>query len=99
MSDDLAFKIQLGVILPKMKEKLTTELSSIVEDVVKIVQAGNRAGEVFEMEPVKQIILKDFDIFLTDCILPEIERKLAPAPVEEASAAEAPPVAEASEAP
>ena len=94
MAEDLAFKIQLGVILPKMKEKLSAEVSVIVEDVVNIVQAGTRADEEFSMDPVKEMIMKDFDIFLTDCILPELEKKLAPpeeeAPVEEAAEEEAP---------
>jgi len=34
------------------------------------------------MEPVKEMIMKDFEIFLTDCILPGVEKKLSP-PVEE----------------
>jgi len=33
MSEDIAFKIQLGVILPKMKEKLATEVTAIVEEI------------------------------------------------------------------
>ncbi|MFN5744833.1 MAG: hypothetical protein ACK443_01885 [Methylococcaceae bacterium] len=80
MSEDLAFRIQLGVILPMLKEKLSADISVIVEEVVKIVKAGNREGDVFEMEPVKEMIMKDIDIFLTDCILPDIEKKYAPPP-------------------
>ena len=93
MPEDLAFKIQLGIILPKMKEKLAAETSIIVEDVVNIVKAGTRADEEFSMEPVKEIIMKDFEIFLDDCILPELEKKLSPpeeeVPAEEASEEEA----------
>jgi hypothetical protein len=78
MSEDLAFKIQLGVILPKMKEKLTSDVGVIVEEMVNIVKAGTREGEEFSMDPVKEMIMKDFDIFLTDCILPDIEKKMSP---------------------
>jgi hypothetical protein len=37
------------------------------------------------MEPVKEMIMKDIDIFLTDCILPDIEKKYAPPPAVEAA--------------
>jgi hypothetical protein len=82
MSEDIAFKIQLGVILPKMKEKLATEVTAIVEEIAGFANAGIRDGDQFEMEPVKEMIMKDFEIFLTDCILPGVEKKLSP-PVEE----------------
>ena len=78
MAADLAFTIQLGVILPKMKEKLTGDISAITEELIGFAKAGAREGEEFAMEPVKEMLMKDFDIFLTDSILPAIEKKLNP---------------------
>lgn len=78
MSEDLAFRIQLGLLLPKMKEKIAGELSAIVDELVNILKAGTREGEELTLEPVKEIIMKDFEIFLDDCILPEVEAKLKP---------------------
>ncbi len=90
MSEDLAFRIQLGVILPKMKETIAADLSKIIEELVGILQAGTRAGEELEIEPVKQIVMQDLEILLDDVILPEVEKKLKPAEeeVEEEEAAE-----------
>ena len=85
-NDDLAFRIQLGIILPKMKDKIAGDFSKIVEELVDILKAGTREGEELSMEPIKEIVMKDFEIFLDDSILPAIEAKLAPA--EEEGAAE-----------
>ena len=79
MSEDLAFRIQLGVILPKMKETIAADLRNIIEELVAILQAGTRTGEELEIEPVKQIVMKDLEILLDDVILPEVEKKLKPA--------------------
>ncbi len=78
MAEDLAFRIQLGVILPKMKEKVSGEFSKIVEELVSIVKAGTREGDEFSMDSVKEIIMKDIEIFLDDVILPEIQKKISP---------------------
>ena len=83
MSEDLAFRIQLGIILPKMKEKIAGDLSTIVDELVDILKAGTREGEDLALEPIKEIIMKDLEIFLDDCILPDIEAKLKPPEEEE----------------
>ena len=87
MSEDLAFRIQLGLLLPKMKEKIAGDFSTIVDELVDILKAGTREGEELSLEPVKEIIMKDFEIFLDDCILPDVEAKLKP-PEEEKKAEE-----------
>ncbi|WP_178030940.1 hypothetical protein [Pelagibaculum spongiae] len=89
MSDDIAFKIQLGLILPKLKDKLSSDLTEIVKELVQIVNAGSVEGDEFDMGPVKEIMMKDLEIFLDKEILPPIEASLAPAE-EEAAAEEAP---------
>lgn len=78
MSEDLAFRIQLGIILPKMKETIAGDLSKIVDELVDILKAGTREGEDLSIEPIKEIIMKDLEIFLDDCILPDVEAKLKP---------------------
>jgi len=84
MSEDLAFRIQLGIILPKMKDTIAADLSAIVAELVDILQAGTREGEELSIEPIKEIMMKDLEIFLDDFILPAIEAKLKP-PEEEAA--------------
>lgn len=86
--DEISFKIQLGLILPRMKDKIGKDLTSIVNELVDIVQAGSREEDSFEMAPIKEIIMKDFEIFLDDHIIPEIEAKHKPEEAEEADAAE-----------
>ncbi|HJO95814.1 MAG TPA: hypothetical protein QF753_20635 [Victivallales bacterium] len=77
MSEDLAFKIQLGVILPKMEQKIASDVNSIVEEVAGFVSAGCREGEKVELIPIKDIIMKDFEILLEDSILPELDKSIA----------------------
>jgi len=84
MSEDLAFRIQLGVILPKMKETIAGDLGKIVNELVDILKAGTREGEELSIDPIKEIIMKDLEILLDDLILPDIEAKLKP-PEEEAA--------------
>jgi len=72
MSEDLAFRIQLGIILPKLKEKVADSVSEIVGDLVTILKEGTRADEELSLEPIKEIFMKDFEIFLDDSILPDI---------------------------
>jgi len=78
MSDDIAFKIQLGLILPKLKEKVSKEMSEIIEELAGIVKAGSPSGDKVPMDAVKEIIMKDLEIFLDGSILPEIDKKLNP---------------------
>ena len=86
--DEISFKIQLGLILPRMKDKIGKELSVIVEELVDIVKEGMRTEDNFDMAPIREIIMKDFEIFLDDCILPDIEAKVNPAVEEEEEVAE-----------
>jgi hypothetical protein len=78
MSDDIAFKIQLGLILPKLKEKVSGEMSAIIEELAEIVKAGSLGEDKVSMDAVKEIIMKDLEIFLDESILPEIDKKLNP---------------------
>lgn len=93
MAEDIAFRIQLGIILPKLKDKLAGDLSEIVEELVTVVQAGTRNVEDVSLDEVKTLIMKDLEIFLDDAIFPPIEAKLKPpqesvAEVEEPAAEE-----------
>lgn len=78
MADDIAFKIQLGLILPKLKQKVSKEMSEIIEELAQIVKAGSLGEGKVPMDAVKEIIMKDLEIFLDDSILPEIDKKLNP---------------------
>lgn len=91
MAEDIAFRIQLGIILPKLKEKVASDLSGIVEELVTIVQAGTLAGDQVSLDDVKALLMKDLEIFLDDTIFPPLEAKLAPPqePVAESEEAEA----------
>ncbi len=84
MSDDIAFKIQLGLILPKLKEKIAGDMSAIIEELAEIVKAGSLGEDNVPMDAVKEIMMKDLEIFLDESILPEIDKKLNP-PEEEAA--------------
>lgn len=78
MADDIAFKIQLGLILPKLKEKISGDLSAIIEELAEIVKAGSIGDDKVPMDAVKDIIMKDLEIFIDDSILPEIDKKMNP---------------------
>ena len=87
MSEELAFRIQLGIILLKLKEKIADNVKEIVEELVTILEQGTREGDELSLEPIKEIFMKDFEIFLDDSILPDIEKKINP-PAEEEEADE-----------
>lgn len=87
MPEELAFRIQLGIILPKLKEKISGSVSEIVGELVSILKQGTREGEELSLEPIKEIFMKDFEIFLDDSILPDIEKKINP-PADEEEAEE-----------
>jgi hypothetical protein len=97
MAEDIAFKIQLGLILPKLKEKISGDLSAIIEELAGIVKAGTLEDNKVPLDAVKEIIMKDLEIFLDDSILPEIDKKLNP-PEEKTEEAEAEEEAEETEA-
>ena len=61
-----------------MKEKIAGDITEIIDELVNILKAGAREGDELALEPIKEIIMKDFEIFLDDCILPDVEAKLKP---------------------
>ena len=78
MADDIAFKIQLGLILPKLKDKISADMSAIIEELAEIVKAGSPGEDKVPMDAVKDIMMKDLEIFLDESILPEIDKKMNP---------------------
>ncbi|SHE43513.1 hypothetical protein [Vibrio gazogenes] len=89
MAEDIAFKIQLGLVLPKLEEQLASSLTSIIEEVMAHLKKGTLAEEEGPTtEDVKDLILKDLEIFLDNAILPAIAAKNQPAQAPEAAAAE-----------
>ena len=90
MADDIAFKIQLGIILPKLKDTVGDNLSAIIKELAGILQAGTLEGdEPISIDAVKEIIMKDLEIFLDDSIFPEIDKILNPPEPEPEPTAEA----------
>ena len=81
MSEDIAFKIQLGLILPKLKDKLSSDLTGIVRELVQIVSAGSieEDDDALDIDSVKEVIMKDLEIFLDKEIFPVIEAEMKPA--------------------
>ena len=88
MSDDVAFRIQLGLILPKIQGSIGGDLTKIVDELVSIVKAGTVGDGVIDLGSVKEIMMKDLEIYLDTYVFPEIDKKLNP-PVEEPAEAEA----------
>ena len=88
MSEDIAFRIQLGVILPKLKSQVGDQLRGIIDELVGIVQAGTLTDEKVSLDAVKEIMMKDLEILLDDAIFPEIDKQLNPPPEEPEGAAE-----------
>jgi hypothetical protein len=76
MSEDISFKIQLGVILPKMTETMEKNLLDITTELIGIVKAGTREGERLDITAVKEIVMKDLEIFLDDNIIPQVEKEI-----------------------
>lgn len=84
MSEDIAFRIQLGLILPKIKKSISSDLMKITEELVSVVEAGSMGEEKVDLAAVKTILMKDLEIFVDNEIFPVIDAKLNP-PVEEAT--------------
>ena len=78
MSEDIAFKIQLGLILPKLKDKLSSDLTDIVRELVQIVSAGSIEEDdaALDIDSIKEVIMKDLEIFLDKEIFPVIEAEM-----------------------
>lgn len=81
--DNLAFKIQLGVILPKLDEKISKSTLDIFEELVGFVQSGEVDGEEINVEEIKEILVKDFEIFLDKKIIPKSQKLKAEEVTEE----------------
>lgn len=74
MPEDIAFQIQLGIVLPKLKEKLTDSVLAIVEELACTISAGSmEQNSPFPLEEAKSIFLKDFEIFIDRSIMPSIK--------------------------
>ncbi|WP_330925939.1 hypothetical protein [Candidatus Sororendozoicomonas aggregata] len=88
MSEETAFKIQLGLTLPKIKEKLGNELHAIVEELALMFRSGNTESDddvSADLEAIKAIFLKDMDIYLDKEVIPVLKTSLAPEPEESSS--------------
>lgn len=72
--DNLAFKIQLGVILPKLEEKISKSTLEIFDELVGFVQSGEVEGQDINVEEIKEILVKDFEIFLDKKIIPKSQK-------------------------
>ncbi|MCW4628471.1 MULTISPECIES: hypothetical protein [Marinomonas] len=84
MSDNIAFKIQLGIMLPKLKSTIQTNLTSIIEDHINLVKEGTLEGEEApSLDDVKVLVMQSLEIFLDNVVLPSIDAKINPAVVEE----------------
>jgi len=88
MSEDIAFRIQLGLILPKIKSGISKDIMKITEELVGIVEAGSLNDEKVDLAAVKTILMKDFEIFVDSEIFPVIDAKINP-PADEPEEVEA----------
>lgn len=102
MSDDIAFKIQLGLVLPKLETQLTKSITTIIEEVMDYLKKGTLEGqEPPSLDEVKALFMQDLEIFLDSKILPAIDAKMNPPQeiaVEEPKVEEVSEVVEAEEA-
>ena len=78
MSDDVAFRIQLGLILPKITDQIGPNLTRIVDELVSIVQAGTVESDAVDLAQIKEVIMKDLEIYLDGTVFPKIEARLNP---------------------
>ncbi len=89
MSDDIAFKIQLGLILPKLKSQVSGELLTILRELVQVASAGHLDDdEPVAIEQVKDLFMKDLEILLDKEVFPIIEKELSPETTEPVDTAE-----------
>jgi len=83
MSADIAFKIQLGMVLPKLNAQLTDSLSAIVEEVMVHLKDGTLAAEEsVNIDDVKALFMQNLEIFLDTTVLPPLDKKFNPVVVE-----------------
>ena len=88
MSDEIAFRIQLGLILPKMKETLKEDLLSISQELMSVIQAGSSDDQTVDIAEIKDILMKNLEIFVDRDIMPPLDAILNP-PVAETESDEA----------
>ena len=69
--EDISFKIQLGVILPKMTEEISGPILKIFDELVGFIKSAESSDESINKDEIKEILIKDFEIFLDKKIIPE----------------------------
>ncbi len=69
--EDISFKIQLGVILPKMAEEISDPILKIFDELVGFIKSAEADEENINKDEIKEILIKDFEIFLDKKIIPE----------------------------
>jgi len=91
MSDDIAFKIQLGILLPKLKSTIQSDLTTIIEDHIGLIKEGTLEGqEAASIEEIKGLMMQSLEIFLDNIIIPPIEAKMPKPEVAEPEAEASP---------
>ncbi|WP_444995430.1 hypothetical protein [Aliikangiella sp. IMCC44359] len=76
---DISLRIQLGIILPKLKEKVQEELTTIIEELMELLKQGTLEGEEpVTIDEVKAVIMQNLEIFLDNMVLPPIDKKFNP---------------------
>ncbi|MCL1123692.1 hypothetical protein [Shewanella surugensis] len=81
-SDDIAFCIQLGLILPKLQATIKEDLLSISQELMTVIQAGSLDNQTVDINEIKNILMKDLEIFVDRDIMPPLDAILNP-PVED----------------
>ena len=69
--EDISFKIQLGVILPKITEEISTPILNIFDELVGFIKSAGTNNEDINKDEIKEILIRDFEIFLDKKIIPE----------------------------
>jgi len=84
MSDDISFKIQLGLVLPQMEKELGDKIYEISKNISETIKAGSvEDAQDFPIDEVKNIFMQDIEIFFDKNILPKIKEEFVPAAAEE----------------
>ncbi|MED7818908.1 MULTISPECIES: hypothetical protein [unclassified Francisella] len=69
--EDISFKIQLGVILPKMTDEISDPILKIFDELVGFIKSAEASDDDINKEEIKEILMKDFEIFLDKKIIPK----------------------------
>ena len=83
MAEDIAFRIQLGLILPPIKEQVGSGLTDIFKELVNIVRSGNVEDDPdmsTDLAAIKEIFLKDMELYLEKELMPTITAELTSSP-------------------